>query len=139
MLKRMFLKIVCAQSDPLEVVTAIQSILWGIWLLLPYDTFGSSRVYSVMATVAPEIWWGTFFLFIGMFQLILVHLRKRNSRRLLALAMLFSWTFADIGFWLSGSSSAAAITYLTFVIAAAWSVIILYKPEQLASRHENRH
>lgn len=32
--------------------------MWGLWLLLPFQTFGGTRSFSVMDAVAPEWAWG---------------------------------------------------------------------------------
>jgi len=130
MFNRMFYRILHTSSFPLEVFTAVPAILWGFWLLLPLDTFSASLTYTVMASVASELAWGLYFLLVGVLQILAIHGIILRWRRAMAVVSLFSWTFMDLGFWLSGSASAAAVVYLSFVLAAIWLVVLLYRPIQ---------
>lgn len=121
----MFTKMLCVDPRPLEIITAIQGIVWGLWLLLPYNTFLSSPVYSIMLVLAGDVVWGAAFLILGSSQLVLAHIGTPRTRGMIAAITLFAWTFVDLGLWLSGSYSAAGVTYLTFVLVSAWQVAAL--------------
>lgn len=125
MLKRMLYKISCVDPKPLETITAVQSISWGMWLLLPMNTFSASGTYSVMGLLASEEFWGILFVVLGVSQIVSMRVFSVRLRGMIATAMMFSWIFVDLGFWLSGSTSAAAITYSTFALASIWSVVAL--------------
>jgi hypothetical protein len=67
-------KILCrymAGDYATEVPGAISVILCGIWLFFN-DTFLVSNVYKIMAQLASEKGWGTIFVSIGLFQLLVI-------------------------------------------------------------------
>ena len=131
MIKKMICKIMNTHPQTLETIMGAQSVLWSMWLLLPYRTFESSTVYTVMASVANEEVWGSYFLLLGAIQLFAMHRLSRKIRTMVSFVMMFSWIFMDWGFWASGSSSAAAITYMMFVLIAIWSFVVLFVPDRM--------
>lgn len=126
-------RIVCANSSPLETAVAIQSILWGIVLLMPQQTYTSSTVYVILSKVASENVLGIVMLAIGILQLIIVHISKQDQRRTIVVVSLLVWSFVDATFWLSGSSSTGAAAHLVTVLMLVWSLITLYAPEERCS------
>lgn len=126
---RMGYKIVRANTRPLEIAIAVQSMLWGILLLFPANTFDTSKIYSVMAQVASEEVWGVLTLFSGVFQLISAHIHQCELRRYSTILSLLIWGFIDAAFWLSGSPSTGATTYLVTVLVLIWSLVNLYTPK----------
>lgn len=125
MLKRMIVNALHIETRPLEISTAVQSILWGTWLLLPFQTFGSSPVFSVMAVVAPEQVWGVLALASGVFQLVAAHTKRLKWRWYATCLTLFLWMFIDVAFWLTQSYSTASVANLVFVVMSGWALIAL--------------
>lgn len=41
------------------------TLLWGLWLALPFPTFQSARGLSVLATLASESMWAALFILVG--------------------------------------------------------------------------
>lgn len=122
---RMFRKIVAAETKPLEIVVSVQSILWGIWMMLPISTFDSSKVFDVMRFWASENVWGAVICILGLVMLYTTHTGNRIRRKRIAVLSFFMWLMIDTAIWLSASYSTAAITNLIFVVSAGWSVISL--------------
>lgn len=125
MLKRMMWKIALADTTPVESITAVQSMLFGLWLVLPFDTFGSGSVFDVMHQIAPEDWWGILMMALGIAQLLSVHMKHIEYRIWVTRVMLPVWLIIDASFLLSRTASSASITYFVFVLCSIWSLISL--------------
>lgn len=121
-MKKLLLFILDTDTFSLETMLGIESFLWGLWLLLPFDTFSASPVYSVMNQIAPEHVWGIGMIVLGIAQIMVLCTHNPKARYIFSTGALFVWLFTDVGFWLSGSPSAAPTVYLIPVIMAAWSV-----------------
>ena len=128
MLKRMGRSIICAETRPLEIAVSVQSMFWGILLVMPSSTFDTSRVYSVMAVLADESVWGVIALAAGLAQLILAHVNRRDWRGYISIVALLFWGFIDTAFWLSGVPSTGSTVYLVTCLMLMWSIISLYVP-----------
>jgi hypothetical protein len=64
----------------------------GIWLLMPWDTFGSSRGTQYFTSLSPEVLWGLIFLLIGAPQFFLVlHGNNYKQRAWLSFAGMIMW------------------------------------------------
>jgi hypothetical protein len=125
MLKRMMWKIAYADTTAVETITAVQSMLLGIWLLLPFDSFGSSQAFRIMSVIAPEWAWSVLMVAIGVSQLYFVHTKRITPRLNMARVMLPVWIVIDLSFLLSLPASTASSTYFVFVLCCVWSVISL--------------
>jgi len=125
MLKRMMWKIAYADTTAVETITAVQSLLLGLWLALPLDTFGSGQAFKIMSVLAPEWAWSILMVGIGVVQLYLVHAKRVGPRLIVARVMLPIWIVIDLSFLLSLPASTASSTYFVFVLCCIWSVISL--------------
>lgn len=118
MLKKYLRGLICPSPRPLEFILAIQAILFGAWLLLPYETFGVSSTYAVMRSIAPEWLWGAVIFGVGAIQFFGLFTKRIGIRRVLGFLDLFLWTAVDLAQWLTHTESAAPIIYFTAVVAA---------------------
>jgi hypothetical protein len=121
----MGIKMIHYDTRALEFTLSFQCVAWGIWLILPLDTFSSSQVYSIISRILPEWVWGIIFLTAGILQIYSVHQYHWAFRRLMATVVLFLWVIVDVSLWVSRSSSAASITYLVFALSAMWCVVAI--------------
>jgi hypothetical protein len=134
-LVRLFKKISCTNSKPLEIVLIVQSILFGVFLLVINNAFVVTPVYHVLALILPEGAWGLIFVSMGMLQLLALNNATGRLRGTCSMIALFLWLIVDISAWLSNSSSAATVSYLTFVMMAAWCVIAISTKEYFNCDH----
>lgn len=125
MLKRMMWKIALTDTTPVESITAVQSMLFGLWLILPFDTFDSGSVFDIMSKIAPEVFWGVLMTILGVSQLYVVHLKRVIYRIWVTRIMLPVWLIIDLSFLLSRTASSASVTYFVFVMCSVWSLISL--------------
>lgn len=45
-------------TTPVELMTSLATVLWGIAVIVPGDYLATTRIYAPMASVAPDIFWG---------------------------------------------------------------------------------
>lgn len=75
--REIFLQILEWGTKAVEFMAGIQLLLFGIWLLLSYQTF-SIVTYRYMKMTASENSWGTAFVLAGLFQIIGLFLQDNS-------------------------------------------------------------
>lgn len=133
-LSRLFRKIACIDPRPLEIVLAIQALLFGIFFLLPGSAF-STQVYHVLSLIMPEETWGIIFIVSGILEIIVISGRMNRLRIPTATLALFLWLIVDLSSWMSNVNSAAVVSYFTFAIIAMWSAIATSAKEYFGCEH----
>jgi hypothetical protein len=107
----------------LEAFSGTLALYWGILLLLPFDTFGASPSYAMMAALGSEAWWGCVFLLIGSSQWLSIT-RCRWLRALSFHLAIIGWGFACVMFSVSNPITHAPGIYgllaVSHVIGAVW-------------------
>lgn len=98
-----------------EVQGALFKIIWGIWLLLPFNTFQGLDVYSVLAGVMNETAWAVVLLFLGSLHFLTITTGSIKWRRVMIFVACMFWIFISIVFGLARIGS--ALIPITFVIA----------------------
>lgn len=92
-----------------EVNLATMTIVWGLFLLLPFAAFQTSVGYRTMARLAPEEAWGI--VLIGIGGLALLVRRQRVAQRLTTAVLTALWIAISGGFLLANPASTAAVVY----------------------------
>lgn len=111
-------------SKPTEIITGIASLFWGIWLLLPIQSFGTAS-YAFINSLAPESAWGGFMLVSGSLQLLFAVRGNFHSREVSMKFSALGWAFIATGFILSGTWSTAIPMYTIVSISAYWASLKL--------------
>lgn len=106
--------------DIVEIEGAIFKIVWGIWLLLPFETFDGQEVYTALKSIAPETLWGALVLGLGLGHLIAIAYGTAKWRRHFILAACMFWIFISVTFSISRIGS--ALIPLTIVITFFLSI-----------------
>lgn len=112
------------------VSAAILLLPWGIWLMLPLDTFGTGLAYRTMGALAPEAVWGVIFASVGV--LLYVGTVLGHARVQAVAAGLAALAFALIASTLLFGNPAGA-GWLTFSIPAVanfWAFKKLFRPRR---------
>ncbi len=105
---------------PIEFMSAVAMTLWGLWLLLPWDTF-STPAYAFMSNIAPEAVWGLAMFFIGIVQFGYVIYGTLAHRRVSMKLASLVWIFIAVNFSIARIESTAVPIYTVFAIAAYWA------------------
>ncbi len=85
-----------SHTDFFELSNSILLIIWGGWLLLPFDTFHNVKALSVLQRIIPESLFAFIPLSIGsyiLYTLLTLKFRKRSKALLLGTAF---WVFLTI-------------------------------------------
>jgi hypothetical protein len=79
-------------SGIVELWAGTLTLVWGIWLLIPWDTFSDSRSYDLMAHVMPEWAWGSAFTIIGTMKVYAFFCCSQRVRRKMVLLLIFLYS-----------------------------------------------
>lgn len=101
----------------------MHGILFGMWLILPADTFNSAASYLVMSQIAPEWVWGAVTAMIGAGVAFGALRENPVILRISSLFGMFVWAVIGMSFMVSNNVSTAAVTYPT--LAAIYLFIFL--------------
>lgn len=107
--------------EPTEAISGIAATGWGLIVLLPVATFGTSHTYDAMASLAPEWAWGLAVLLVGILQLLTLLLDWHSWRRHTAFLAFCAWLFMSVMFIRANAASTATAIYPTMALAAAWA------------------
>lgn len=95
-----------------EVFNSTLSIAWGLWLLMPMDSFHSSIPgLALMGVFAPEPAWGVIILVIGLWQIAAVYVGNRTRRRIGMIISAAMWTFIATFVTLANPHSTGTVVY----------------------------
>lgn len=109
------------RSFAVEVYLALQAIVFGWWLLMPWQSFAvGSDVYTTLSLV-PEAVWGTLFLGHGILHLVALETGDRRMRMRGTSMVVFLWLVVLIAFVSAAPWSTATPTYLVPVLAGLWA------------------
>jgi hypothetical protein len=100
--------------EPAEALAGLAAALWGLILMLPGDTFATSRSFDAMATSGIAEWiWGAVAVAVGVAQVAGLIFDHWQTRRAAAMALTGLWMFI------------AAMTGIANVIGPVWAVYLL--------------
>lgn len=109
--------LVSGDLSPIELYSASVALVWGVWLLGPWATFGSSPAYRAMADIAPEWTWGAVFAAAGLWQV------SRRDRGPAALLIAVLWSFVSAMFIAANWRGVPTVTYPALVLINVWIVL----------------
>jgi hypothetical protein len=105
------------QRKYLEFFPALFEVLWGLWILNPFEnTFKITTAYRVMASIAPEWVWGTVILLIGIFQLVVIFTPNLRLRLASSVACLFVFIVLALLILAGNVGSVTIPSYLVFAL-----------------------
>ena len=106
-------------TEPAELLGVILTTLWGLWLLLPMQTFHSSVAYNALAVV-PEWLLGSVLLVIGMHAGAALRDGRVSRRREAALSMFGGWFAIAAAFAWGDITNTGVVVYGVVAVAAGW-------------------
>ena len=102
------------------IILGIMTAAWGIWILMPWDTFGSAKLFSKMSEFAPEWAWGTWSILCGILLIIAIF---KGLYSFLARTLMFSlwhWSAVSAMMWWGDWHNTGGLTYTFFAVYCAY-------------------
>lgn len=107
-----------------ELLNGLAATLWGLWLLLPWNTFGRTATFAAMRdTGVPEWLWGTVIFTLGIIQIAGLVAGWWRWRRRSALILCGVWAFIAVMFAQANISSTGTVIYPLFSLSAMWAYL----------------
>lgn len=104
-----------------EAVKFLIAIAWGLTLLIPGNTFGNAKGYSIMAKIAPEEIWG---LFPVLFSVVyFATIKSQTMRKILTFTMMIFWLVVAISIFSANNLSTATASYIGYAVLSAFSFL----------------
>lgn len=119
------------ETAALELYAAVDALLLGMFLIAPFETFGSSPTFAFVNRVASEQTWGGILLAVGVAQIAGLNGVNHRLREVMAVASAIIWAIWGVGLMRSNAASTATITYPMLTLAMMWAYIC-----SIARRHE---
>lgn len=111
-----------------EVQGAVFKVIWGIWLLSPFQTF---RTISGYNQIASENTWGWSLLILGLIHLLAVLSRYRKLRITMCMIAFLFWTFTVVlvvqQLWTS--AIVPMFSVIAFFMGLNFTRLVLMKPD----------
>lgn len=101
------------------VILGVYTVVWGIWLAVPFwSVFDTAPLYSALAQLAPELFWGSLAICCGL--VTTYGAVKRRHRALIAGSIVAGWHWAIIGifYFIGDWMNTGGITAITFAVYA---------------------
>ena len=118
-----------SDTAPVEIVSALSALFWGVSLAIPGDTFAfRASYYKPMADLAPEWAWAVGFLALGMLQLVGVLSQAtcgRACRWLMGCLAVMAWVAISCTVSMRWPPSAGSMPHLVLALAALWAFVRL--------------
>ncbi len=110
-------------TDFYEFFNAVLLILWGTWLILPFDSLANALAFKIFSNLIPEQIFGLIPVCIGSYLLYtLMRVHPYRSRRVMLLASTF-WVFLSIMISVSNIKSVGVVTYAMIALFSAISYL----------------
>lgn len=118
-------KLVTALLQPINpsavILLGFYTVVWGLWVANPFWTvFTQAALYSVLAQVAPEVFWGCLAIFCG--SITIYGAWKRRYGPLTRGAAIAGWHWLMIAtfYFMGDPFNTGGITALCFALYAAY-------------------
>lgn len=107
-----------------ELLCGTASMLWGLWVWLPWwDVYKSAVTFHILAQLADEWIVGVVALVVGVGQLLALLADARFWRKQLSFLSFLGWSFIAVLFLLASYRSPDGLIYGCLALSAAWGFL----------------
>lgn len=106
-------------TEPAELSGGLLKMAIGLWLLLPFDTFGSSPTFAALS-ILPEWLWGVTLIGLGTFHLLALQGGNRDQRRHAATIGYLVWFSFAVVFVATHPPAFGWIAFMVAGLAQLW-------------------
>jgi hypothetical protein len=124
-IKNRLLLIYASHTEPMEFLTALLAVGWGVWMLLPTESFLFFRQYWFLLVVAQEEIWGWMFVSVGLASLFSLIEGSVMRRRILMFCIFMFWLFLAAAFAITEPTLPITFFYSVMALATMWTFIRL--------------
>lgn len=108
-------------TTSMELFSAVELMVLGMFLLLPINTFGTSSVYDFIFRIAPEETWGIVMLAVGFMQIYGLNTPPKGIRRTTSIIAACIYGLWAGGLIISNWASTATVTYSLLTLSMIWA------------------
>lgn len=124
-------------NPALIIILGGYTMLWGLWVIMPFwDVFTSAGIYSVLASLAPEAFWGAVALCAGAITTYGAVRRHYGPLVRGALTAFWHWLMISIFYFMGDPFNTGGITALMLAFYAA-CVYVNIRVNYKNSKHNN--
>lgn len=103
------------------ILLGIYTVLWGLWVANPFwSVFTQAELYGVLATVAPEVFWGCLAIVCGSVTIYGAVKRRYGPLTRGAQTSGWHWLMISIFYFMGDPLNTGGITALIFAVYAAF-------------------
>jgi hypothetical protein len=110
-------------TDFFELFNSVLITGWGLWLLLPFETFSSTNAFAVLDVFIAEELFGLIPLIIGVYIIYTLIAMRIKRRRYGLLAASAFWIFISIIIAISNISFVGVVVYAVIALFSAISYL----------------
>ena len=111
-------------TEPVELIGGATKVVMGLWLLLPWDTFGASPTFSVLAVLKEQLW-GAVLLAIGLAHLAALYHGHRAWRGWSATIGWLIWFAFAVVFVFTNPPGVGWVLFLFAGLGQLWASVRL--------------
>lgn len=108
-----------AHIEVVDLFLAWVMFAWGLWVMLPFNTFRIES-FREFAAYFPEPVWGVVYMLAGLAGIIGVLTYNYSIRRIHSVVAIFLWLFICVAFVSSNPATTGVVTYGSFALAQMW-------------------
>lgn len=115
-------------TEPVEMAGGLLKVSIGFWLLLPFDTFGSSPTFRALA-VMPEWLWGSSLIVVGLLHLHALMDGDRRRRWRGSMVGFVVWFAMAFVFVATNPPALGWIAFMGAALGQMWASLRLGGPD----------
>lgn len=109
--------------DIVELFGSINSLGWGMWLILHPQLFHTSTIYAVLAKFGSPQMWGLILLALGFARFVGVSLDRYRLRKTVAMLGTILWAFICASFYQQNPNAIIVFITAENTILSAWEYL----------------
>lgn len=123
MLRRLFHLVRYTDPTLVQLSCAAVTLCWGLYLALPFTSWGHSIIYRPLLRIMPEGAWGALFLLAGALHTLAVLAERYHWRRWFSFIGLMQWSVLAALFFMGQPAATATVMYGAAALAHGWVFI----------------
>lgn len=120
---RLYLLLRWADPRIIEFGNALLAVVWGTWLIMPWEAWSGSVIYRPLLHLAPEHVWGAVYAAIGATHVRVALSGSYRWRQVFSYVGVCKWSLVAALFISGQLHATATVVYGMVAVSSAWVVI----------------